>query len=450
MSELLPYEQELAQKLQHLPLPDSNVAWEDMKRRLKDDDDDDDIIPFWLRGCALWGLLGIFILGLGWWFFYQKKPCIRNKPIKNQSTVIKKENTYRNQVNINNTIYSVNNNITINAKQYFAKKLSTNVISVADKQLLTKENSLGKTRIKIGAHVKFNLTNIGADDETNNTNDTTVLIKNSTTISSQQSSFIKPKTPGNIDSTQNIFKDSAQKKDQSKQKKVSKEKKDSLNTKSITFSIGTAMNQQIPIDGQQLISYNSLGRKGTLADYIPSLYARIYKGNKWFIQSEFRYGAPQPTKDILYRQTIDTANPQYKNTTSTRLKKTYYHQLPVTFNYFILPNLSLGAGIIWNKFSSAVSTQDITQHNNSTGTDSVISKASFITSKKADSNFVSSYLQSVFEAQYKYRNFSFGIRYAFGIQPYLKFTLAGNTEQQEKNQSFLLFVRYELWRSKKK
>ncbi len=70
MSELLPYENELANQLHNLPLPDENMAWADMKRRL--DEDDDNIAPVWWRGCALWGLLGMILFVAGCWLVKHK------------------------------------------------------------------------------------------------------------------------------------------------------------------------------------------------------------------------------------------------------------------------------------------------------------------------------------------------------------------------------------------
>ena len=45
MSDRLPYEEQLVQQWNDLPLPDEDMAWADMKRRLEEDDDDS-IIPF--------------------------------------------------------------------------------------------------------------------------------------------------------------------------------------------------------------------------------------------------------------------------------------------------------------------------------------------------------------------------------------------------------------------
>ena len=177
------------------------------------------------------------------------------------------------------------------------------------------------------------------------------------------------------------------------------------------------------------------------------------KPEKWFLQSEFRYGAPQYIKEFVYRQRSvnDTgANPVFTRTTSSTLKKTYYHQLPLVFNYFVMNNWSLGAGIQWNKFVSAISEKTETLRNNILLQDSLLSK--FIQKEKSDtaSEFKRSYLQAIVETQYKWKRFSFGARYSFGLEPYIKFTLPGGTEQEEKNSSLQFFIRYELWKSGKK
>jgi len=56
MNERLPYEEQLSEKWNDLPLPDENMAWADMRRRL-DEEEKRRVIPFWLNGCAGWGLL---------------------------------------------------------------------------------------------------------------------------------------------------------------------------------------------------------------------------------------------------------------------------------------------------------------------------------------------------------------------------------------------------------
>lgn len=232
------------------------------------------------------------------------------------------------------------------------------------------------------------------------------------------------------------------------------EKKDSSNKKNLfTYSAGISMQQLLPVAGQKTVPYNSQGRKGTLGDYIPSIYFRVNKEKKWFIQGEFRYGAPQYTREFVYKENRreDTSGSQtFTTRSSNTLKKTYYHQLPVTFNYYVTKDWSVGGGLSWNKFVSAISDREVTRRDNSTTRDSVLSKGIVKEKHDSASGFAKSYFQGVFESQYKWKRFSFGARYTFGLQPYLKFTLLNGETGKESNRSLQLFLRYELWRSKKK
>ena len=136
---------------------------------------------------------------------------------------------------------------------------------------------------------------------------------------------------------------------------------DSLKRRHIAIA---GLQQQIPFSGQKSVPYDYYGRKSSLSDYVPSIYLRLEKDKKWFVQTEFRYGAPQSIKDFSYsRQTkLDIANNNL-TTTTYRLKKTYYHQLPLSFNYYILPNWSVGAGGIYNRFYGAVTEKEVNNKN---------------------------------------------------------------------------------------
>src|ERR1700733_12980134 len=66
MNERLPYEEELSKQLNNLQLPEENVSWEDMQRRLEEDDDDEPIITPFQKGC-LGGSLLLLLLLLAIW-----------------------------------------------------------------------------------------------------------------------------------------------------------------------------------------------------------------------------------------------------------------------------------------------------------------------------------------------------------------------------------------------
>jgi hypothetical protein len=270
-----------------------------------------------------------------------------------------------------------------------------------------------------------------------------------TNIPQEQQPPANEKTHPDTRAKTNQAKDSLTKKEGPDTENFSKVKRDSVEKKEVYFSAGAGLQQLLPVAGQKANPYNSSGRKNSLGDYVPSVFARMYKDQKWFIQSEFRYGAPQYTKDILFRsKKLDTSSSfgRYEN---SRIKKTYYHQLPLSFNYFILPGLSVGTGVSFNKFKTALVEQEVYITNPFTTVDSLLSNAT-VTQKKPDSNFVSSFFQGLIDAQYAHKRFSIGLRYSFGLQPFLKFKLPGAEERREKSTSLQIFLRYELWRSKKK
>lgn len=480
MSDRLPYEEQLSQQLNDLPLPDENIAWEDMKRRLEKDDDNG-IIPIWLRGCGLWGLLLLVLVGIGWWLLRQpknenKKEQViiqqqtglrKKKDEKKDSTrlVIGKPGEQSNEDRVstdkNDDIDSVQINKQIKKNKH--NKSDTEILVTAAKRKINKiEEPHSKQRTsratdKIGGNKKIIDKDVvrvapGSEVKTKNNNPDEVMKKNDTGVITNDSSAVTPADTRNTDTTTAALKDSIRKiiPGETVQEKISK--KDSSKQKSVSFSAGIAVHQLLPVDGQKLTPYNSQGRKGSLSDYIPSIFFRMYKNDKWFIQSEFRYGAPQSTKEIIYQQIIIPDSSQYTTTLSSRLKKTFYHQLPLTFNYYIRSNWSLGAGIVWNMFSSAVYEQELVRRNNLTAQDSSISKSIQRERPNFDSAsaFSKNYLQTVIETQYQWKRFSLGARYSFGLQPYLKFTLPGGTEQNERNRSLQVFLRYELWKSKAK
>jgi hypothetical protein len=469
MNERLPYELQLQQQWINLPLPDENMAWADMRHRLEEEDDRP-VIAWWRKGCAVWGTLLLLLLATGWWVFRPERWFIGETNMQQQ-----KGNTPSSgkRTTDGNGVPGKNNNAPVNGKGATA---GNNTVS--GRSTITTTEGGRKTKPAAGTTGSSKPKPV-----TDQTSSSIVSgdggkpgrnrqpVNNSTqpqqpvSNASQKPVIDQPVPPAdsisnskknNIPTPDSVIAkiDSVKKKDTvaNKPTVASVPKTDSSKKRKIFYSAGIAGHQQIPLGGQKFTPYSSSGRKSSLADYIPSVYFRVNKENKWFIQGEFRYGAPQYTKEFLYKNQTknDTINQTpYSVTTTAKLKKTFYHQLPVTFNYYVLPNWSLGAGLAWNKFSSAVSDQSIIGVNSNTLADTVLPGTGIVKIKK-DSVFPNSYFQAVFETHYSWKRFSFGARYMFGLQPYIKFTLPNGGQQQEKNSSLQLFIRYELWRSGKR
>ena len=506
MNERLPYEEQLAQQWNDCPLPDENMAWADMKRRLEEEEDKP-LLPFWLRGCAGWGLLGILLLGLGWWIVREGKYFKQKQGRQNISVSGKKNSTGENDTAVvltasipsatennnqkdtflslqdaNSTMTGQNNpdtkdsnivnstsghstvlqkekeNTSIQvqpaAKAGMQKNKKEIIITGIEKGVKNKKRPAGQEEIiqqPQGVDREGDKQKEKQQDKQHDKQHTLPGI----TVAEKNEPITQPDTMKKVVSTgsvQYVQTDTAAKKIKQPGDNVVK-KNDSTRTSQLIFSTGIGLQQQLPVAGQKWVPYNAQGRKGSLADYIPSVYVRLTKPGKWFLQSEFRYGAPQYTKQFVYQQQIvnDTgSNPRFSITTSHQVKKTYYHQLPLVFNYFIRSRFSIGAGIQWNKFAGAVAENTSVFKNNILQQDSVLSK--FIQKVKRDTTteFKKSWFQAIIETQYQWKRFSLGARYSIGLQPYIIYTLPGKLPQQEKSNSFQLFIRYEFWRGSRK
>jgi hypothetical protein len=506
MTELLPYEQQLQQQWIDLPLPDENMAWADMKRRLEEDDNDG-IIAWWRRGCVLWGVVLLTAVGILWWIGQRQEwftnaskqttngsadPIITPSSRQIETGVTEKQQlpgdplstippdsanrkngqttqaggeqqtnsaivntqsarigrTGTTSAGRNNTVNRVSNSSTINTTTESARR--------------------NRAGIKDPAQVSFNAQpanrsgknmRAGKDEPIKNDNRNQVVKNNDKDEPAHNTipktgNVVPPPADSIIASVTQLPDSSGKKTDSSVSKAKGEEKppvpaakKDSTKKNTHFFSAGIAIHQLIPVDGQKATPYNSLGRKGSLADYIPSVYFRYNKTDKWFVQAEIRYGAPQYTKEFVYKQT-KIPGQLFTDSASFKLQKTYYHQLPLTFNYYVVKNWSIGAGLIWNRFSSAVSEVENYRRDNISLIDSLQSIQ--IAKDKGDSLFSKSYFQAAFESHFQWKRLSVGARYSFGLQPYIKFALPNGIQRQERNSSLQLFLRYDLWRSKKK
>jgi hypothetical protein len=215
------------------------------------------------------------------------------------------------------------------------------------------------------------------------------------------------------------------------------------------WSAGLALQQQIPIAGQSAVPYNYQGRTGSLYDYIPSVYLRFHRGDRWFIQGEFRYGAPQSVRELSFsRQTRFDTTASRLQTTTVRLKKTYYHQLPLSVNYLVLPNLSIGAGAIYSRFYGAVTEEEVKNVDVQSGTETVNRKIVNIRGY-TDSFLYQSQVHLLLQTEYQWKRWALGLRYTRDLQPFIRYTRPDGTVYDEKNFTFQAILRFRIWQSKR-
>lgn len=495
MGENLQYEDEMNRRFDDdLPLPDMEQSWQKMKQKL-DEDKKRRIPPFLLTGCLV-GVLLIGIVALVWFFgkggsndkqtannvtSINKKQQLAKKsetgteqqakvtegnagtvtPSETEQTGEATELPHKNgeknkgvvqqEVAVKRSLRKATGSTVITYPQEGAATLVKRTVKVNRRSVIktalanTSKSSMPKTnkgRAKrersSGALAALEpTTTIEKRNETIDTN-----ANNKRTSSRSDSLITKNTTPQSV-------KDSAS----SKAGLSAKSKATETNTnerKRLYWAAGLAMQQQIPLKGQKAVPYNAYGRSSSLADYIPSIYLRLYHPKKWFLQTEFRYGAPQTTKQFTYNQArVDSLGATVTRRYSS-LKKTYYHQLPVSFNYFVLPNLSVGVGAMYSKFYGAVSEEGTKTIDLITGTETVLDKKVVRVPNNTDSFFTKTQWSGILEAQYQWKRLSLGLRYTKGLQPYIRYKNNSGEQKSEKNQSLQAFIRYELWRSGKR
>jgi hypothetical protein len=470
MSERLPYEEQLPQHLRDIPLPDEDAAWADMKRRLEEDDDDG-VIAWWKKGCLGWGLLLLALIGIGIGFFIKYNSDDQHTETGTAST--KQVNAPRKQEHPADTLQDDHQHsipVTATPAQPSITVDSTMLRKMIHRdtiyspEIITQQTIKDPKEIKTKRPAKIPITqkkdpapkpvlkpvvrDTARDiavrkDTVTGIADTTIKQPVTDTISIPDSMTIDKVRRFIAGDTSAVVKNDSLKKATDEVIVDSTGKKKTDSSAQYSISGGLALTQQLPIAGQKAVPYGSQGRGFSMADYIPSVYVRFNKNNKWFIQGEFRYGAPQYNKPLTYFQQGDTIGGGASRLTEKQLQKTYYHQLPISFNFYIRPEWAVGAGFVWNRFAKSVFQQTVSDP---LVPDSFISKDILVGRNAAAEGLASSYFQGLIESQYQWKKFSFGARYTFGLKPYLTFTLPGEAERRERNQSLQLFIRYQLFR----
>jgi len=469
MNELLPYEQQLAGKLAEAPLPDINGAWDAMRKML-DEEEDDKVVPPVNRGCRGAGIamLALALLAGGlliWHMLTQKQQTTTAPPantaVKHDSAVVRSSTQNIKGNNIDTILISDKENLQVGidgvtskssvstATQHSTQRMQTNVIrhkgAVTNLRALTPVvNTMigqGVTAQKDSGDVIVNWSpsHIAPNQLGQHTDTASNPSKDVIPAAAQPCITQQP-----VKNTNKPVTNPTPTSDTSHTKTNDEDKKP------LWFGAGLVLQQLIPVDGQKATPYNASGRKGSLGDYIPSVYARAYHGKK-MLQAEFKYGAPQYEKEVAYDKKIIFHDSTTGTTISnvSRVKKTYYHQLPVSFHYSALPNFTIGGGFVWNRFQSAVVQQE-TQSSAGASVDSLVSSKLVTLKRDSATAFAKSYFQFMAEAQYTWKHFSLGARYAWGLQPYLTISSSVNGQaQKERNTSLNIFIRYELWQSKK-
>lgn len=215
----------------------------------------------------------------------------------------------------------------------------------------------------------------------------------------------------------------------------------------IVWSAGIGLQRAIALSGQGSSPYNYAGKRSGLSDNIPSVYVRMQKG-KWFLQGEFHYAVPQPVENIAFNQkTRYDAAAQSLNTERFTVEKLYYHQLPLSINYEVLPKFSFGVGGTYNVLAGAVTEQEVTSKNMQSNNESITRNVAPVKGFR-DSFLYKTTVGILLQSDYHWKRISFGLRYTQSLQPFIKYTKPDGTVSNKRNGVLQAILRFRLWEGK--
>lgn len=505
MAKQPPYE-EMDQQWGDAPLPDSDQAWQKMKTMLdKEDEKKRRFFPFFfLNSCAGWSLLLVATLGFGVWFFVSQnkksheiaaieKPVgkvnvqeqrqsntekrttaesghatienpktnnTKNKPAPG-TTVNATASSNENEVETtSSTETSLKNRVTTElAATRKHKSTERDVANVKEQKAKTKST---KTDVKRRNEESVAVVKHVQQDELINkltAKSSDVALKNKTEKDNNKTSTeSKPRTPLSVKDVAEVKHADAkpvEKKDSVKQTRTDKAndktetaKQQNKQKEEASFSIGLGIHHLIPT-GQFNYVENYNGNKNILSEHIPSVYMEARKG-KMSAQLEARFAAPQLIKDFSYSEnmTYDTVNNKLL-TKEYHLRKAYYHQVSLSFNYEVLPHLSVGMGGMYSVFYRAVVQQELRTKDLQSGSESATFQ-NIQVPQFSDSFFFKTQMQVLFQTAYEWKRWSLGLRYKKDLEPFIKYTTPDGVLKEEKNGVLEAIVKWQIWKQKKR
>jgi hypothetical protein len=539
MNRKLPYEKLIAEKLQHLQLPDQEMSWQQMKTKL------DTALPLQgssKRGAGKWWKTTIIIAAMlagTWGIIYtttsgNEDTATAAQPansIKNNSTVsstpmpttstesasgLSSGNANKNSVpttgavnapdiNISSIEKQGNHALTDNRKASGEKgrqqpKIFNNTGNTFDAPLNTNTNSKGDYSVNepqksavedaaaaqpiIASGVKDNLQTSmipGNSDQEDlafsyDKNNNTVFAPGSPVTAGYQAvntekndhssrkNILSSNAPGTltVPAYVSALPDvSAKQKALLREMKRQERKEEKELAKSYRtyhsfwgestdrwFAAGIAPYQNIAVASQQPYHYNSATGKNLITDYIPSPYLQLHVTNRIYLLGEFQFNAPQATPSLLLSQkTLSVPMSNMGYTENIYLRKLYYFNMPVSFYYSPVKNFYVGSGLQFSSFNSGLA--DMEQR--SPGNTLLRSETLKLKDDSLSARINGSEWRYLFDANYYYNRFMFGVRYNQALQPFVDLRINNSLPPtQARNQAFQLYIRYNLVVSDKK
>ena len=219
----------------------------------------------------------------------------------------------------------------------------------------------------------------------------------------------------------------------------------------LTFAAGLSLPQSFAIGSQQSPAYGVNAKSGKVSDYLPVPFFQYHVNNRLFLQTELQFQSPQFTDRLLISQSQHPVAPT--NGLLERnifVEKLYYFHIP--FNVYFSParNFYLGSGLQFSSLLSGVATYQDNRYTNGT----LENSSSRVQGFKDDSvaaKLAPSEWRYQLEANYYFSRFTFGARYNQALRQFVNLQPSPTLPfTQGRNQSFLFYLRYNIWEERKK
>ena len=221
--------------------------------------------------------------------------------------------------------------------------------------------------------------------------------------------------------------------------------------KELTFAAGLSVPQSFAIGSQQSPSYGVNAKPGKASDYVPVPFFQYHVNTRLFVQTELQFQSPQLTDRLLISQSQHQISPASgmleKN---IYVEKLYYFNIPLNVYFSPARNFYIGSGIQFSSLLSGVATYQDNRYNNGTLENSNSRVQGFkddsVAAKLAPSEW-----RYQLEGNYYFNRFTFGARYNQALKQFVNLQPSPTLPfTQGRNQSFLVYLRYNIWEERKK
>ncbi|MEO6914331.1 MAG: hypothetical protein ABI151_00680 [Chitinophagaceae bacterium] len=460
MSRKSSYEEALPGKLDEIPLPDEDDSWEKMNKLLNEKRDRAQ--PFWfLRDYRMLGLLTILFIGCGIWLMTAK---LNEDKIPNRSQEISADQAppARNSGDELKTPVSASatkkdmgaGNKSSHADSASARSTRQTVAAVKIRAEFLPSMAKRKNK-SVSFEARDPIKREPGNKQiavTSSSRQVEMPWDSATTLPTYQNKTLHDsvitsainKHKKTLQPTAEMFINNASIDSLATKEQLVKPGKPSYSK--YLLSAGLGIQQQIQIGGQQSVKYGYKASR-LVSDYIPSAWLTLERKNKWFLQTSFVYSSPRLVKEFAFDR--HTKSDTLGLITSTlKLKKTFYSQLPLSANFYVKHNWSIGAGITFTWFRGAIAERETSIKN--TATQTRVVKEIVPINSFTDSFLYRSHSFFTVQSDYQWKRISLGLKYSKDLQSYIKYTMPDGAVAEGRNWGLQAVLRVRLWQKELK